>query len=267
MTKSLRRIGAIVVTVALALAASSAAEAKTPGSTYCYLGTCHRVLTLRETAEQIGTRTTVKASYYDVPWRDPFNPSMLTSSGVVFQANRDDSAASPIFPDGTRLLIWEPITGGAAVVRVNNAGPYYGDRMLDLSRGAADKLGLSSRGVGHVELMVLSAPLPQEATYVAGRVYDPVPGFIGSFESIMDAERVWRQMPRSKVFGGHKQDNEQETSFPAALVEQLGSRTALISGLGRGRSARGTRVVMLPVKQRRMAILWGATKRKAVAKN
>ena len=249
------------------LAVHSILEAKTPGTTYCYVGVCHRVLTLEETAAQVGARSAVMASYYDVPWRDPFNPSLYTSSGELFRAGSDDSAASPIYPDGTRLLVWEPLTGGAAVVRVNNAGPYYTDRLLDLSRGAADKLGLATRGVGRVEVSVLSAPHPHEAAFVAGRVYEPVPGYIGSFASMSDAHLAWTGMPAARNLI-EQAGTAHEYEGSARKAQPIVGRIVVIPSNGRtNRSVRGTRVVLLPVKQRRMAVMRAAVaKRSATSK-
>lgn len=166
---------------------SAPAAAKTPGKTYCFKGVCHRVRTIPETERLIGVRAVLSASYYDDCRRDRFNPCGLTSSGEVFNADSSDNAASPVYPDGTKLLVWHPVTQRAAVVRVNNAGPYYGQRMLDLSRGAAEKLGFAGQGVATVHVKVLAAPTVAEATYQRHRKYAPVPGFIGLFQSIETA--------------------------------------------------------------------------------
>ncbi len=258
-SSGLARLGAAAV---LLLGTMTPVAAKTPGTTYCYVGVCHRVLTLDETAQQVGRAREVVASYYDVPWRDPFNPSLLTSSGETFRADSDDSAASPIYPDGTRLLVWEPISNGAAVVRVNNAGPYYGDRLLDLSRGAADRLGLGPRGIGRVLVMVLTAPEPAEAAYVAGRVYDPVAGYIGAFPSIEDAHKAWRELPLAQAIAI-------SAAWPArgAALEPPSNRVVVIPA---GRNpirggARGAKVVLLPVKLRRAPVLRMAAAKKAAA--
>ena len=163
------------------------AHAKIPGTTHCYNGICHRVKTISETEKLIGTKAVLQASHYDRCGHDRFNPCGLTSSGERFAPDRSDNAASPIYPDGTKLLVWHPENKRAAVVRVNNAGPYYGRRTLDLSRGAADKLGFSKRGVATLHVKVLSAPTSQEARYRKERRYPPVAGYIGAFESIETA--------------------------------------------------------------------------------
>ena len=163
------------------------AEAKTPGKTYCFNGVCHYVNTLDETRRVVGRTTSVVASYYDDPKRDRFNPSNLTSSGEYFRAWAADNAASPVYPNGTKLVVWHPTTKKAVMVRVNNAGPYYGNRMLDLSRGAAEKIGLTGSGVKRVQMAVVAAPTREEASYKKGRTYAPVRGYIGQFASLDSA--------------------------------------------------------------------------------
>jgi Lytic transglycolase len=123
----------------------------------------------------------VTASFYDDCRRDRFNPCGLTSSGAVFRPDMPDNAASPIFPDGTVLLTYNPETKLAAVLRVTSTGPYRGDRTLDVSRATAEHLGFAKRGVAPLEVVVLKSPEEHEARYKKLREYAPVPGFIGKF--------------------------------------------------------------------------------------
>jgi rare lipoprotein A len=147
------------------------------------------VKTIDETKALVGVEETITASHYDDCKHDRYNPCGLTSSGEQFHADRPDNTASPTYPDGTMLLVWSPDTGRALVVRVNNAGPYWGDRTLDLSRAAADKLGYEGAGVGKLKVRVIKAPEPEEAVYVENRNYAPVPGDIGRYSSIDAAEQ------------------------------------------------------------------------------
>lgn len=166
---------------------SSEAEAKTPGSTYCYYGKCHRVKTLAETERLVGSKETLHTSFYDDCKKDSLNPCGLTSSGEVFRPHMADNAASPIYPDGTVLLVWSPVSKQAAVLRVNNAGPYWGNRKLDVSRAVAEVLGFKSRGVAKLQVQVLDAPNSQQATYKRRRRYQAVPGPIGTYGSLEEA--------------------------------------------------------------------------------
>ena len=43
-------------------------------------------------------------------------------------------------------------------VTINDRGPYHGGRVIDLSRRAAEQLGLLKRGVAPVRLYVVSRP-------------------------------------------------------------------------------------------------------------
>ena len=165
-----------------ALAFAPGAEAKGPGQTYCFNKTCHRVKTIAETQSLVGRDMKVVASHYDSCAKDRFNPCGLTSSGERFAPQRADNAASPELPDGTIALVWSKTSREAVVLRINNAGPYWRNRKLDLSRGAARKLGIA--GVGEVTLRVLRAPSATEARYSKNRSYDPVPGPIGQFASL-----------------------------------------------------------------------------------
>jgi rare lipoprotein A len=184
IASSASALAAVLLTVNL----TTTAEAKTPGSTYCYYGVCHRVKTIAETQALVGVDESIMASHYDDCSRDRYNPCGLTSSGERFHPDRPDNTASPIYPDGTTLLVWSPDTERALIVRVNNAGPYWGDRTLDLSRAAAEKLGFDGRGVAKVRVRVVKAPEPEEATYVANRTYPPVPGDIGEYPTLQQAE-------------------------------------------------------------------------------
>ena len=108
--------------------ASSTAEAKGPGQTYCFYKKCHRVKTIAETQALVGRDLRIVASHYDSCSKDRFNPCGLTSSGERFAPERADNAASPILPDGTIALVWSKHTKEAIVIRINNAGPYWGNR-------------------------------------------------------------------------------------------------------------------------------------------
>jgi rare lipoprotein A len=191
--RAARRILTTSPAIALALTGllgltATPSQAKTPGKTYCFNGVCHRVNTLNEMSELVGKDQTFKSSFYDDCKRDRYNPCGLTSSGEVFRANDADNAASPIYPNGTVLLVRNPSNGKAAVVRVNNAGPYWGKRKLDVSRGTAEKLGFKKKGVASLDVRVLHAPTKLEAKYKKNRRYEAVPGPIGSFASLDAAQ-------------------------------------------------------------------------------
>lgn len=163
-------------------------EAKVPGKTYCYKRVCHRVHTLSEMVRLVGRSEKLTSSHYDDCRRDRYNPCGLTSSGEKFRADAPDNAASPIYPNGTVLLLRNPKNGLSAVVRINNSGPYWGNRKLDVSRATAQGLGFRKQGVAKLEVRVVSVPTRKEARYKKNRRYDPVPGLIGRYASLDQAQ-------------------------------------------------------------------------------
>lgn len=62
------------------------------------------------------------------------------------------TAAHRKLPFGTRLLVSCKETGRTVIVTVNDRGPYHGNRILDLSLGAAKELGIVKRGVARIEI-------------------------------------------------------------------------------------------------------------------
>lgn len=80
----------------------------------------------------------------------------LTANGDVYDLDRL-TAASRDLPFGTIVRVVRLDTGGRIVVRINDRGP-FGDhrRILDLSRAAAERLGMLQRGVAPIRAEVLA---------------------------------------------------------------------------------------------------------------
>jgi rare lipoprotein A (peptidoglycan hydrolase)/tetratricopeptide (TPR) repeat protein len=172
----------VVVAAFSAYAWPLAAAAKTPGQVHCYGGFCHRVKAIDEMPALVGTTSDVVATFYDSPEKDRFNTGTLTSSGEVFDAEMPTRTSSSIYPDGTELLVWNPQNGRAAHVRVNDFGPFFLNRTLDLTRRVADDLGFAKAGVATLRLIVVFAPSSAEATYKRERTYPQVRGYLGTMD-------------------------------------------------------------------------------------
>jgi rare lipoprotein A len=95
-------------------------------------------------------------------WYGPYFHGNLTANGEFF--NQDDlTAAHPSLPFGTYLRVTNLDNGRSVIVRINDRGPYFEDRMLDLSREAARRLNGEGTGVFPVEAVVLvPEPTPVE---------------------------------------------------------------------------------------------------------
>ena len=70
---------------------------------------------------------------------------------VVYDPN-DLTAASRTLPIGSSVIVTNPATGRSAKVRINDRGPYMGGRSLDLSKHAAETIGITDKGVARVKV-------------------------------------------------------------------------------------------------------------------
>lgn len=66
------------------------------------------------------------------------------------------TAAHRSLPFGTRVKVTYPSTGRSVTVRINDRGPFVGNRTIDLSRGAAAAIGMVDAGVAKVKLEIVS---------------------------------------------------------------------------------------------------------------
>ena len=84
-------------------------------------------------------------------WYGPGFEGNLTASGDVFDSDLY-TVASKTLPLGTWLYV--EFNGRGVVVLVNDRGPYVGDRILDLSRAAAEAIGISGLGWVKAEILI-----------------------------------------------------------------------------------------------------------------
>lgn len=69
------------------------------------------------------------------------------------------TAAHRTLPFGTHIEVTNLANGRTVTVRVNDRGPFAGDRILDLSRAAARELGMLGAGTARVRLIVVTEPV------------------------------------------------------------------------------------------------------------
>ena len=65
------------------------------------------------------------------------------------------TAAHRSLPFGTRVKVENLKNGKSVVVRINDRGPFVGGRIIDLTKGAARRLGFVASGITKVRLTVL----------------------------------------------------------------------------------------------------------------
>ncbi len=102
-----------------------------------------------------------KVSYYS----DSFQ-GKRTASGELYDKNKM-TAAHKSLPFGTIVRVIRLDNKRSVQVRVNDRGPFIKGRIIELSRRAAEQIGLIQDGVANVKIEVLSGGTPQTSNPVA----------------------------------------------------------------------------------------------------
>jgi rare lipoprotein A len=116
-----------------------------------------------------------------------------TASGERFSPS-DMTAAHRKLPLGTKVMVENMETGEKTEVKITDRGPYANPkrRIIDLSKAAANSIGLVEQGVAPVRVTVTEKPAeaqktsPYEATFFEVQV--------GAFENGEEAQQVLSQL-------------------------------------------------------------------------
>jgi len=73
-------------------------------------------------------------------------------------------AASKTLPLGTTARVINLQTGKAAVVRIEDCGPFAANRVMDVTPKVAQELAMTERGVAPVEVKPITVPRPNRET-------------------------------------------------------------------------------------------------------
>jgi rare lipoprotein A len=116
-------------------------------SPYIVLGKTYTVMSTEEGYSERGI-----ASWYGEKFH-----GHDTSNGEVFDMYKV-SAAHKSLPIPSFLRVTNLDNNRSIIVRVNDRGPFHGDRVIDLSYAAALKLGFADRGTARVQLEAIMPP-------------------------------------------------------------------------------------------------------------
>ena len=100
----------------------------------------------------IGESKDIRASWYG-----EYFHGRQTALGNIYDMN-GYTAAHKTYPLGTVLKVTNPANGKSLNVKIDDRGPFWSNRELDLSKGAATYLGTKKQGVAPVHIEVISAP-------------------------------------------------------------------------------------------------------------
>ncbi len=122
----------------------------------------------------------------------------LTSNGEIYNMY-EMSAAHKSLPIPCYVRVTNLENGRTAIVRVNDRGPFHGDRVIDLSYAAATKLGYSDKGVARVNIELIDVAKFQQASRQPQAAPKPVPAPIESTAK-QAAARAYLQAAAFKQF-------------------------------------------------------------------
>lgn len=134
-------------------------------------------------------------------WYGPGFHGRLTSSREPFDQNKL-TAAHRTLPFDTIINVVNSKNDKSVEVRINDRGPYEDDRIIDLSRAAAEEIDMLTSGVAHVELFLVEAggPIPDDLNQPTYTIQigeynrlEPAEQFA---ESIGEGVRIEQRFPR-----------------------------------------------------------------------
>lgn len=94
-------------------------------------------------------------------WYGEYHQGKLTADGERFNMRRL-TAAHRSYPFGTILRVTNTKCGKSVLVKVNDRGPYHGNRILDMTKEAARRIDMLKMGTSHVKIHVVSYPKHKE---------------------------------------------------------------------------------------------------------
>jgi rare lipoprotein A len=90
-------------------------------------------------------------------WYGGLFQGKATASGEDYDMN-DFTAAHRVLPLGTFVKVTNLTNRKSVIVRVNDRGPFFPDRVIDLSYSAARSLGMHQNGLQKVRIDIVEPP-------------------------------------------------------------------------------------------------------------
>lgn len=87
----------------------------------------------------------------EASWYGPGLQGKETANGETFD-QKELTAAHPTLPMGTKAQVTNLENGKNVEVRINDRGPFVGDRVIDVSKAVAKKLDMQKDGTTQVKI-------------------------------------------------------------------------------------------------------------------
>ena len=126
-------------------------------------------------------------------WYGPNFNGKQTANGETFDMYKL-TAAHRTLPFGSIVKVVNKSNNKSVIVRINDRGPFAKRRIIDLSKRAAEKIGLIKTGTALVDLFLVNdIPIPKELKTPKYSVQ------IGSFIKIKDAQKLKSSINNSRI--------------------------------------------------------------------
>ena len=161
------------------------------------------------------TKVRVGEKFYGISsWYGPDFDGKATSSGEIYDMHAL-TAAHKTLPMQTKVRVTNQANGKSVIVRINDRGPFVGDRIIDLSNKAAHKIDMVKKGTAQVKLEIISVNENVRATSTPTKRpstmnYKSYAIQIGSFSKIEGAMRVQEQYDGFKGHNSVIKDSEKD---------------------------------------------------------
>jgi rare lipoprotein A len=107
--------------------------------------------TPRESPKKSATAPATLPQTGEASWYGAQHQGKRTASGTLYDQAKL-TAAHRSLPFGTRVNVTNLANGKSVKVEITDRGPYVGNRIIDLSRAAAQSLGMVESGTANVRL-------------------------------------------------------------------------------------------------------------------
>jgi rare lipoprotein A len=145
-----------------------------------------------------------------------------TASGESYSF-RKATCSHLTIPFGSLVKVTNLSNNISVVVRVNDRGPFAPDRIIDLSRSVAEKLGFLASGTAKVKIEVIESPLQSQ-----GNTPTPVVNNQTSKQEVISNNQEVKQIPQTET---ELYDLKVNLIQPKGFTIQIGSYKEMVNML------------------------------------
>jgi len=147
---------------------------------------------------EIAVPPRAKVLYTETGWASWYGPhynKRRAANGEIFDMDAM-TAAHLTIPLNSIVRVTNIKTGSSALLRITDRGPFASNRIIDLSKGAAQKLDIYRPGTALVKIEVLESPVPIDS---GGRWCVQIGGFKKADEAAELKDKLVRRYHTAKV--------------------------------------------------------------------